>query len=161
MLTNRGWSLVGAAAALLVGARVLGVVELAMLAAAAFLAVLAALLRVRRQAVPLSATDSFDAGRRVARFLVPPMAPGETAEAAYRLPTGRRGIYSVGPLTISVTDPFGVAEATVTAAGMDRFVVYPRVEDVLPVPGSSTREARMGSSQASRVPVGLDFFALR
>ena len=195
MLTNRGWSLVGAAAALLVGARVLGVVELAMLAAAAFLAVLAALLRVRRQAVPLSAarvlrpsraeagsaaradlsvanlgsrssgilsaTDAFDGGRRVARFLVPPMAPGETAEAAYRLPTGRRGIYSVGPLTISVTDPFGVAEATVTAAGMDRFVVYPRVEDVLPVPGSSTREARMGSSQASRVPVGLDFFALR
>jgi uncharacterized protein (DUF58 family) len=195
MLTNRGWSLVGAAAALLVGARVLGVVELAMLAAAAFLAVLAAVLRVRRAAVPLSAarvlrparaeagsaaradlsvanlgsrstgilsaTDSFDGGRRVARFLVPPMAPGEMAEAAYRLPTGRRGIYSIGPLTVSVTDPFGVAEATVTAAGTDRFVVYPRIEDVLPLPGASTREARMGSFQASRVPVGLDFFGLR
>jgi uncharacterized protein (DUF58 family) len=195
VLTNRGWSLVGAAVALLVGARVLGVVELAMLAAAAFLAVLTAVLRVRRAAVPLSAarvlhptraeagsparadlsvanrgsrstgilsaTDSFDGGRRVARFLVPPMAPGETAEAAYRLPTGRRGIYSIGPLTISVSDFFGVAEATVTAAGTDRFVVYPKIEDVLPLPGASTREGRMGSFQASRVPVGLEFFGLR
>ena len=194
-LTNRGWSLVGAAVALLVGARVLGVVELAMLAAAAFLAVGTAIVRVRRQAVPLAAervlrpsraeagsparadlavsnlgakstgvlaaTDAFDGGRRVARFLVAPMTPGETAEAAYRLPTGRRGIYSVGPLTLSVTDPFGMAEASVTAAGIDRFVVYPRIEDVLPIPGASSREARMGSLQASRVPVGLDFFGLR
>src|SRR5919198_6763977 len=44
---------------------------------------------------------------------------------------------------------------------MDRFVVYPRIEDILPMPGSSNREARMGSLRASRVPVGLDFFGLR
>ena len=54
-LTNRGWSLCGAAAALLVGARVLGVEELAMLAAAAFLAVAVAFVRVRRHALRLSA----------------------------------------------------------------------------------------------------------
>jgi uncharacterized protein (DUF58 family) len=194
-LTNRGWSLVGAAVALLVGARVLGVVELAMLAAAAFVAVAIALVRLRRHRIVLvatrnlqptraeagtpgradlalrndgnrptgvlSATDAFDGGRRVARFLVPPLARGETAEAAYRLPTGRRGIYVVGPLTVSVTDAFGVAEATITATGTDRFVVYPKVENVLPLPGASTQEARVGSSQASRVPIGLDFFGLR
>jgi uncharacterized protein (DUF58 family) len=194
-LTNRGWSLVGAAVALLVGARILGVVELAMLAATAFVAVAIALVRLRRHRIVLvatrtlqparaeagtpgradltlrndgdratgvlSATDAFDGGRRVARFLVPPLARGETAEAAYRLPTGRRGIYVVGPLTVSVTDAFGVAEATVTATGIDRFVVYPKVEQVLPLPGASSQEARMGSSQASRVPIGLDFFGLR
>ena len=194
-LTNRGWSLCGAAAALLVGARVLGVEELAMLAAAAFLVVVVAFVRVRRQSLRISAqrvlqparaeagaaaradlsvmnvgrrttpvlaaTDSFDAGRRVARFLVPPVAPGETADAAYRLPTTRRGIYQVGPLTLSVHDPFGVVETGVTLAGEDRFVVYPKVEDVLPLPGAASREARMGSRQASRVPVGLDFFGLR
>ncbi len=194
-LTNRGWSLVGAAVALLVGARVLGVVELAMLAAAAFVAVAVAIIRLRRHKIVLvatrslqparaeagtpgradlalrndggrasgvlSATDAFDGGRRVARFLVPPLARGETAEAAYRLPTGRRGIYVVGPLTVSVTDTFGVAEATITATGTDRFVVYPRVEQVLPLPGSSSQEARVGSFQASRVPIGLDFFGLR
>jgi uncharacterized protein (DUF58 family) len=194
-LTNRGWSLCGAAAALLVGARVLGVEELAMLAAAAFLVVVVAFLRVRRQALRisaervlhparaeagaaaraeltlmnlgsrttpvLSATDSFDTGRRVARFLVPPLAPGETADAAYRLPTARRGIYRVGPLKVSVHDAFGVVETGVILAGEDRFVVYPKVEDVLPMPGAASREARMGSMQASRVPVGLDFFGLR
>jgi uncharacterized protein (DUF58 family) len=171
------------------------VVELAMLAAAAIVAVVVAVVRVRGRAVELradrvlrparaeagtparadlamanlgskatgilSATDSFDGGRRVARFLVPPLAPGETAEAAYRLPTGRRGIYTVGPLTVSVTDAFGVVEATFTAASEDRFVVYPRVEEILPLPGASNREARVGSFQASRVPVGLDFFGLR
>ena len=194
-LTNRGWSLCGAAAALLVGARVLGVEELAMLAAAAFLVVVVAFVRVRRHALRisaqrslqparaeagttaradltlmnlggrttpvLSATDSFDTGRRVARFLVPPLAPGETADAAYRLPTTRRGIYTIGPLTLSVHDAFGVVETGLTLAGEDRFVVYPKVEDVLPMPGAASREARMGSMQASRVPVGLDFFGLR
>jgi uncharacterized protein (DUF58 family) len=194
-LTNRGWALIGAAVALLVGARVLGVVELAMLAAAAVLLVAGALVRVRGRAAHLSAerilrparaeaggqaradlsltnrgtktttvltaTDCFDGGRRVARFLVPPLTGGETAEAAYRLPTGRRGIYSVGPLTVSVTDPFGIAEASTVSPRVDRFVVYPRIEEILPLPGSSNREARLGAFRASRVPIGLDFFGLR
>jgi len=194
-LTNRGWSLCGAAAALLVGARVLGVQELAMLAAAAFLVVVVAVVRVWRQSLRLSAervlhparaeagaaaradltvmnlgtkttpvlaaVDSFDGGQRVARFLVPPLAPGETADAAYRLPTTRRGIYRVGPLTLSVHDAFGVVETGLTLAGEERFIVYPKVEEVLPLPGAASREARMGSMQASRVPVGLDFFGLR
>ena len=120
------------------------------------------LMNLGRRSTPvLSAVDSFDTGRRVARFLVPPLAPGETADAAYRLPTTRRGIYTVGPLTLSVHDAFGVVECGLTLAGDDRFVVYPRVEDVLPLPGAASREARMGSMQASRVPVGLDFFGLR
>jgi uncharacterized protein (DUF58 family) len=174
---------------------VLGVEELAMLAAAAFLVVAVAFVRVRRHRLHisaervlrptraeagtagradltlmnlgkrttpvLSAVDSFDTGKRVARFLVPPLAPGETADAAYRLPTNRRGIYTVGPLTLSVHDSFGVVETGLTLAGEDRFVVYPAVEDVLPMPGAASREARLGSMQASRVPVGLDFFGLR
>src|SRR5439155_12862876 len=194
-LTNGGWSLCGAAAALLVGARVLGVEELAMLVAAAFLVVLVASVRVRshrlriwaervlrparaeagetaradltvmnlgtKTSPVLAATDAFDGGRRVARFLVPPLSPGETADAAYRLPTTRRGIYTIGPLTLSVHDAFGVVQTSLTLAGEDRFVVYPKVEEVLPLPGAASREARMGSMQASRFPVGLDFFGLR
>ena len=46
----------------------------------------------------LAATDWFDEGRRAARFLVPPLAAGATARAAYRIPTRRRGRYRVGPL---------------------------------------------------------------
>jgi uncharacterized protein (DUF58 family) len=53
----------------------------------------------------LAATDWFDEGRRAARFLVPPLAAGATARAAYRIPTRRRGRYRVGPLAVAVTDP--------------------------------------------------------
>ncbi len=49
----------------------------------------------------LSATDWFDEGRRAARFLVPPLAAGATARAAYRIPTRRRGRYRVGPLSVA------------------------------------------------------------
>src|SRR2546421_6117363 len=40
----------------------------------------------------LAARDPFDGGRRWARFSLPPPAPGESARAAYRLPTEQRGI---------------------------------------------------------------------
>lgn len=177
------------------GARVLGVVELAMLSAAAGVAIVVAVVRVRRHRVQLGAqrslrpiraeagamaradlvltnlgernsrllavTDSFDGGQRVARFLVPPMATGERTEAAYRLPTNRRGVYSVGPLVASVTDPFGLAETSITLCENERFIVYPRIEQVLAMPGSANREARMGSRHASQVPVGMDFRGLR
>src|SRR2546423_179788 len=79
----------------------------------------------------LAATDSFDEGRRAARFLVPPLAPGATGRAAYRIPTRRRGRYQVGPLAVAVTDPFGVARRTEPSAGEAELVVRPRVYDIV------------------------------
>jgi uncharacterized protein (DUF58 family) len=108
-----------------------------------------------------TAVDGFDGGRAAARCIVPPLAPGEVAEATYDLPTARRSVVAVGPLTLSVTDPLGLAEVTTVTAGDGRLVVHPRIEAVLPGPGSTTLEARLGSQHASRVPVGLDFFTLR
>jgi uncharacterized protein (DUF58 family) len=107
----------------------------------------------------VTAVDACD--RDVARFLVPPLLPGETAEAEYPLPTRRRGIHLIGPLSLSVADPFGLVEARSVVAGEERFVVHPRIEPVLPPPGWSALDARVGSLHASHVPVGLDFFALR
>ena len=60
----------------------------------------------------LMLTDVFDGGRRAARFLVPPLAPRRTARAAYRVPTDRRGRYRIGPIALTVTDPFGLARRT-------------------------------------------------
>jgi uncharacterized protein (DUF58 family) len=53
----------------------------------------------------LAATDWFDEGRRAARFLVPPLAAGATARAAYRIPTRRRRRKGVGRHAMAVTDP--------------------------------------------------------
>jgi uncharacterized protein (DUF58 family) len=109
----------------------------------------------------ITAVDTFDGGPGAARFLVPPLLPGETAEAEYALPTTRRGSHVIGPLSLSVADPFGLVEARAVVAGEERYIVHPRIEAVLPVPGWSAVEARVGSLHASPVPVGLDFFGLR
>jgi uncharacterized protein (DUF58 family) len=95
------------------------------------------------------------------RCLVPALAPGGMAEVRYDLPTERRGTRPVGPLVVSVGDPFGMVERRVEVAGTARLVVHPRIHPVLALPGSPTREARHGSTSPARAPRGDDFFALR
>src|SRR3974390_2594394 len=161
MLTRRGWSIVGAAAGLFIGARLLGLVQLAVLAIAAATLVLGAyiwvrthapmlqaqrslkerlqvgvdgrvdiLLRPARRTPTLAIADSFDHGRRAARFLLPPLVVGEQARAAYRFPTDRRGRFEVGPLRATVTDPFGLATVSRRVLASEDVIVYPHVHDV-------------------------------
>src|SRR5437870_13921923 len=70
----------------------------------------------RRRTPVLTLRDPFDGGRRWARFPLAPLRPGEEARAAYRLPTDDRGIYSLGPLEVVLTDPFGLASSGRQAA---------------------------------------------
>jgi uncharacterized protein (DUF58 family) len=86
-------------------------------------------------------TDSFDAGRRAARFLVPPLGPGEVARAAYRIPSRRRGRYQVGPLWVGFNDPFGLARRMWLAAPDTEVAVRPRT---LPILAPLTRHAPRG-----------------
>jgi uncharacterized protein (DUF58 family) len=112
----------------------------------------------------LAATDWFDEGRRAARFLVPPLAAGATARAAYRIPTRRRGRYRVGPLAIAVTDPFGVARRSEPSAGEAELVVRPRVHDIVaPVAVGSRISAEHEASAARAVvsDLGDEFVTLR
>jgi uncharacterized protein (DUF58 family) len=164
MLTRRGWSIVGAAAGLFIGARLLGLVQLAVLAIAATILVVGAyiwvrahapmlqaqralkerlqvgvdgrvdlLLRTARRTPTLAIADSFDHGRRAARFLLPPLVVDEQARAAYRFPTDRRGRFEVGPLRATVTDPFGLATLSRRVLASEDVIVYPHVHD-LPAP---------------------------
>ncbi len=83
-------------------------------------------------------TDWFDGQRRAARFVVPALRRDASARAAYRVPTRRRGRYRVGPLTLAVGDPFGLARRALPGLDDLDLVVRPRVHDILaPVaPGS-------------------------
>ncbi|MGR0219427.1 DUF58 domain-containing protein [Agromyces sp. ZXT2-6] len=59
----------------------------------------------------------------------------DTVHVEYRLRTPRRGVFDVGPLRISVTDPFGLARID-RAAGIPReLVVTPRVTPLEPAAG--------------------------
>jgi uncharacterized protein (DUF58 family) len=98
---------------------------------------------------------------RFGRCVVPPLAPGAMAEAAYDLPTERRGVLTVGPLVLRLGDPLGLAERCTELVGPGRLVVHPRIRPVLALPGSSTHQARHGAVHPARAARGDDFFALR
>ncbi|MBV8161811.1 MAG: DUF58 domain-containing protein [Acidimicrobiia bacterium] len=106
--------------------------------------------------------DPFDGGRRQARFLVSPLAPGEVARAAYRLPTERRGIFTLGPLEASVTDPFGLAARTLRVATASELTVYPHVDSIAPLPHTRGDDPLSGADHPTGVALsGEDFYALR
>lgn len=56
-----------------------------------------------------------------------PLARNEQVRGHYRLPTSRRGPLAVGPLTATVSDPFGLARRTTVIAPRTELLVYPRI----------------------------------
>jgi uncharacterized protein (DUF58 family) len=115
-----------------------------------------------RRSTVLSVRDPFDSGTRWARFLVSPLDPGESARAAYRLPTDRRGVYDLGPLQVGLTDPFGLVTTSIEAAPQTRLTVYPRVVPVAPPPSSHGDDPLAGADHPRGLTGGgEDFYALR
>jgi uncharacterized protein (DUF58 family) len=98
---------------------------------------------------------------RYARFHVAPLRVGESNRAAYRLGAERRGVFSVGPLEATVTDPFGLARLTSTAAPSTELTVYPRIEVVTPPPLTTGHDPRTGGGQAAFLGSGDEFYGLR
>ncbi|MDQ4068949.1 MAG: DUF58 domain-containing protein [Actinomycetota bacterium] len=196
MLTRRGWALAIGGVGLAVAGRLLGLLELYVLAAGcwamvgaalAFLALrpadvdarrtlspgrvragdesrveLAVTNRGRRSTAVLELRDPVDGGPRRARLLLAPIPPGATEVARYRIPTDGRGVLSVGPLQVRRSDPLAVVSNTRTVAGVSELVVYPEVEDVLPLPHAPGDDRRGGARRATAVGgAGEDFYALR
>jgi uncharacterized protein (DUF58 family) len=54
----------------------------------------------------------------------------ERVQYRYRVPAQRRGRYSIGPATITATDPFGMVTRQTRIRETDSFIVYPRVVPV-------------------------------
>jgi len=118
--------------------------------------------RSRRRSPLLAVRDPFDDGARWARFLVAPLLPGELARAAYRLPTEQRGVFRLGPLGVSLTDPFGLVATTVEAAPLTRLTVYPRIDAIAPPPSSHGDDPLAGADHPRALTGGgEDFYALR
>lgn len=91
-----------------------------------------------------------------------PLHTGESARAAYRLPTDRRGILTVGPLEVELTDPFGLARASLTASGAADLTVYPRVDELEPLPLTTGNDPLAGAEHPNSLGRGgEDFYALR
>ena len=117
--------------------------------------------RARRRTPVLRMRDAVS-GTRGADLLLAPLTSGQTARAAYRLPTERRGVVEVGPLELTVTDPFGLARTRLTAAGRSRLTVYPVVHRVAALPHRGGADPHAGAQHPNALGrSGEDFYALR
>ncbi|MGI9614508.1 MAG: DUF58 domain-containing protein [Acidimicrobiales bacterium] len=101
-------------------------------------------------------------GTSGARLFLSPLEPDGVARAAYRLPTERRGIVTVGPVEFESTDAFGLSLRRFMAPSVGQLVVYPEVIPLPPAPPSPASERR----STSDVPEFLggrseEFHALR
>ncbi|HEY6532817.1 MAG TPA: DUF58 domain-containing protein [Acidimicrobiales bacterium] len=117
--------------------------------------------RGRRSSPVLSVRDQVS-GTRGASLLVGPLRAGAEVRAAYRFSTARRGIVTVGPLQVELTDPFGMARLRLPAAGVSELVVYPEIEPLVALPLSSGNDPLAGAEHPNSLGRnGEDFYALR
>jgi uncharacterized protein (DUF58 family) len=101
------------------------------------------------------------AGTVGARVRLAPLGPGKERQAAYRLPTTRRGILSIGPLEALRSDPLGLARRTLSVSGTVGIVVYPKVNRVTPPPGGREQPVAVRNRQMVQASRRDSFAGLR
>ncbi|WP_334144657.1 DUF58 domain-containing protein [Rhabdothermincola sp.] len=117
--------------------------------------------RGRRRSPLLDLHDAVS-GTRGANLVVPPLPPTGAARAAYRLPTERRGILTIGPLEVVLSDPFGLTSIATRASEVTQLTVYPHVDQIKPVPQTTGNDPMAGAEHPNALGRGgEDFYALR
>lgn len=86
------------------------------------------------------------------RMLVARLAPGEEREVQYRVRSHVRGRHPVGPLSVRVTDAFGMAHREVVVPGTDSVLVLPRT---VPLRGTPVMRAGSGGDESSSHQLAL------
>lgn len=101
-------------------------------------------------------------GTRGAELTLAPLTVGEQVTAAYRLPTSRRGLLELGPLSVTLEDPFGLSRTTTPAAPPTEVIVYPHVDVVAPLPHTSDHDLLSGMRRRNTLGrTGEELYALR
>jgi uncharacterized protein (DUF58 family) len=97
-----------------------------------------------------------------AQLPVPVLGPEQPVEHAYGITAWRRGVYELGPLTVSWGDPFGLTKRETTLAESFPLIVHPTVEPVTDRPLT-----RMWEDPPFRPPVskpwpsGMELYGMR
>lgn len=116
--------------------------------------------RARRSSPVLRVRDPVT-GTAGADLLLAPIGLRKTSTVAYRLPTNRRGLLTVGPMTIEISDPFGLAASRDLAAPEVDVTVLPRIDEIPPLPRTVGPDPDGSAETGSIGRVGDDFAALR
>jgi uncharacterized protein (DUF58 family) len=97
---------------------------------------------------------------RTARMAVAPLQPDDEVSAGYRIPTDRRGVLTIGPLTAIRQDVLGLARSISEVAGTEEVLVAPRAHLLdMPALGQGTLGRHL-LALAQRLGPG-DFHSLR
>jgi uncharacterized protein (DUF58 family) len=98
---------------------------------------------------------------RPARLVATGVAGRTAQDVSYTLLPQARGRYTIGPLTIDVTDAFGLTRQRLRVDRRDELLVMPELED-LSVPPDSKSHASVGSARARQLlRSGEEYFTLR
>lgn len=97
-----------------------------------------------------------------ARLCVGPLLPAERVQAAYLLPTARRGRLEIGPVDIAVADPLGLARMSIGSGPRTTLVVYPATQTLVPPRLARGPEPLGVAADVHTLQrIGEDFYALR
>jgi len=96
------------------------------------------------------------------RCEIMPIPAGDNVRVVYRIPTSQRGIIGVGPMTLSVRDPFGIAAVRNPIFGVSELTVLPHIDKILPPPSTLGHDPHGGLENPDAIGrVGDEFYALR
>jgi len=98
---------------------------------------------------------------RPARLMVTGIPPRNNETVSYSVLCGRRGRFKLGPLSIFITDPFGLARVRIQSPEQNDLIVYPQVEDIeawnLAMQGAGSGESAVRHLQHS----AAEFYTMR
>ena len=95
------------------------------------------------------------------RFVVDRVEPRGVREISYAVRSDVRGVFSIGPLTVRLTDPFGLCELSRAFTSRARFVVTPHVSQLPAVPLGGEWSGSGDSRSKSIAAAGDDDIATR
>lgn len=121
-----------------------------------------AIVNERRAPAFAVSIDDGVSGLGSAKFQVGMLPGNGIATATYHIACRSRGVYTVGPATVAVSDPFGIASSSRISTISDRLIVYPAIEALSGFPAVRGRDPAMSASRPefSRRG-GEDFYTLR
>lgn len=112
----------------------------------------------RRRSPAMVALETF--GDSTVSVSIPSMESGGSHSRPYRLPTERRGVFKVGPLTVSRSDPFHLMRTGQEQRSTETLWVHPMTHVVSPFPNGTTRDLE-GPTSGEAPQGGIAFHTLR